>query len=112
MLGASPEPGSLFSTISQIPHSILNPNPEIAVIGLTGLAILIIWSMLKNPTLKMIPAPIIVVLVGMGLGRYFELDHQHVYLFLPDATFLPHHETTIGPKFLVAISENFMSSFY
>ena len=112
MLGASPEPGSLFSTIAQIPHSILNPNPEIAVIGLTGLAILIIWSMLKNPTLKMIPAPIIVVLVGMGLGRYFELDHQHVYLFLPDATFLPHHEASVGPKFLVAISENFMSSFY
>jgi Sulfate transporter family. len=35
-----------------------------------------------------------------------------MYLFLPDAHFLPHHEETVGPKFLVAISENFMSSFY
>jgi MFS superfamily sulfate permease-like transporter len=35
-----------------------------------------------------------------------------MYLFLPDAHFLPHHEETVGPTFLVAISENFMSSFY
>ncbi|MDD5462329.1 MAG: SulP family inorganic anion transporter [Methylococcales bacterium] len=113
MLGTTPEKGSsLFSTIAQIPHSVLNPNHEIAVIGLTGLLILVIWSMLKNPALKMIPAPLIVVLAGMGLARYFDLEHEHMYLFLPDAHFLAHHEETVGPKFLVAISENFMSSFY
>jgi MFS superfamily sulfate permease-like transporter len=113
VLGTTPEKGSsLFSTIAQIPHSFMDLNPEIATIGFSGLAILIIWSMIKNPTLKMIPAPLIVVLVGMGLARYFDLDHEHMYLFLPDAHFLPHHEATVGPKFLVAISDNFMSSFY
>ena len=113
VLGTTPEKGSsLFSTIAQIPHSIMNLNPDIAVIGISGLVILIIWSMIKNPTLKMIPAPLIVVLVGMGLARYFDLEHQHMYLFLPDAHFLPHHEATVGPAFLVAISDNFMSSFY
>jgi len=113
VLGTSPEKGSsLFSTIAQIPHSIVNLNPDIAVIGGLGLVILIIWSVIKNPTLKMIPAPLIVVLVGMGLARYFDLEHEHMYLFLPDAHFLPHHEATVGPAFLVAISENFMSSFY
>jgi MFS superfamily sulfate permease-like transporter len=113
MLGTAPEKGSsLLSTIAQIPHSLLNPNYEIAIIGLTGLLILIIWSLVKNPTLKMIPAPLIVVLIGIGLAKYFDLDHEHMYLFLPDAHFLPHHEETVGPKFLVAISDNFMSSFY
>jgi len=113
VMGTGPEKGSsLFSTIAQIPHSFINLNPEIAIIGFSGLAILITWSMVKNPLLKMIPAPLIVVLVGMALGRYFDLEHEHMYLFLPDATFLPHHEATVGPKFLVAISENFMSSFY
>ena len=113
VLGATPEKGSsLISTIAQIPHSLVNLNPEIAIIGFSGLAILIIWSMVKNPVLKMIPAPLIVVLVGIALGRYFDLEHQHMYLFLPDAHFLPHHEATVGPVFLVAISENFMSSFY
>jgi len=113
MLGTTPEKGSsLFSTIAQIPHSLLNPNYEIAIIGFTGLAILIVWSCIKNPLLKMIPAPLVVVLVGIGLAKYFDLDHEHMYLFLPDATILTHHEQTIGPKFLVAISDNFMSSFY
>ena len=112
VLGATPEKGSLFSTMAQIPHSLMNLNPEIAIIGFSGLAILIAWSMIKNKTLKMIPAPLIVVLVGIGFARYFDLDHEHMYLFLPDAHFLPHHEETVGPKFLVAISGNFMSSFY
>ncbi len=113
VLGNAPEKGSsLFSTIAQIPHSLINMNHEIAIIGFSGLAILILWSVVKNRYLKMIPAPLIVVLVGIGLGKLFDLDHEHIYLFLPDATFLPHHEETVGPKFLVAISDNFMSSFY
>ena len=112
VLGVTPEKGSLFFNIAQIPNSIVNLNPEIAIIGVSGLVILIIWSMLKQPLLKKIPAPLIVVLVGMGLARYFDLEHQHMYLFLPEAHFLPHHEATVGPKFLVAISDNFMSSFY
>lgn len=112
VLGVTPEKGSLFSTIAQIPNSFMNLNPEIAMIGFWGLTILVIWSLLKNPKLKMIPAPLIVVLVGIAFGAYFDLEHEHLYLFLPDAHFLPHHEETIGPKFLVAISSNFMSSFY
>ena len=113
VMGAAPEKdSSLISTIAQIPHSFINLNPEIAVIGFSGLAILIAWSMIKNRWLKMIPAPLLVVLVGIGLGKFFDLDHEHMYLFLPDVAFLPHHEETVGPKFLVAISDNFMSSFY
>ncbi len=113
VMGTAPEKGSsLISTILQIPHSFVNLNPEIALIGFTGLAILIAWSMVKNRWLKMIPAPLIVVLVGIALGRFFDLEHEHMYLFLPDATFLPHHEATVGPKFLVSISENFAASFY
>lgn len=113
MLGVAPEKdSSLLSTIAQIPHSLVNLNPDIAIIGFTGLAILITWSVIKNPLLKMVPAPLLVVLSGIALARYFDLEHQHMYLFLPDAYFLPHHEETVGPAFLVAISENFMSSFY
>lgn len=112
VLGVTPEKGSLFFTMAQIPHSLMNMNHEIAIIGFSGLAILIAWSLIKNKTLKMIPAPLVVVLVGIALARYFDLNHQHMYLFLPDAHFLPHHEETVDPVFLVAISENFMSSFY
>ena len=112
MFGQAPEKGSsLLSTIAQVPHSILHLNPEIATIGLIGLAILILWTFIENKTLKMIPAPLIVVLVGIALAKYFDLDHEHMYLFLPDSPSLKEHAQTVGPKFLVAISDNFMSSF-
>lgn len=111
MLGVTPQKGSLFETMAQIPNSLINLNPEIALIGFLGLTILIIWSLLKNKTLKMIPAPLLVVIIGMGLGRYFDLEHEHIYLFLPDTEFLPHHEQTVGPKFLVTIPGNFIDSF-
>ncbi len=109
MLGVSVK-GSLFETMAQIPHSLMNLNHEIAIIGFSSLAILILWAVIKNRHLKMIPAPLVVVLTGIGLAKYFDLDHEHMYLFLPDAPFLEHHEETVGPLFLVTISENFMSS--
>jgi MFS superfamily sulfate permease-like transporter len=111
MLGVKPQADSLFATIAAIPQSFIDPNPEIAVIGGLGLLTLIVWSLLKNRFVKMAPAPLVVVVAGMALGKYFDLDHQHVYLFLPQTTFLPHHEFTIGPKFLVSIPENFLAGF-
>jgi MFS superfamily sulfate permease-like transporter len=111
MLGVKPQADSLFGTIAAIPGSLMDPNPEIAIIGGIGLVTLIAWSVLGNRYLRMIPAPLVVVVIGMALGKYFDLDHQHVYLFLPHTVFLPHHEFTIGPKFLVAIPENFLAGF-
>jgi MFS superfamily sulfate permease-like transporter len=72
MLGVTPEKGGLFSTIAQIPHSIVNLNPEIAMIGVTGIAILIFWRVVREPQLKMLPAPILVVLTGIGLARFYD----------------------------------------
>lgn len=112
LLGVKPEAKSLLGTIAEIPHSLMSLNPEVSLIGFCGLVILIIWALIKQPTLKMIPAPLLVVLVGLAMGQYFDLDHLHEYLFLPDAEILPHHEFTVGPAFLVAVPENFMAGFY
>ena len=111
MLGAKPDVQTLFETIGAIPASIRDMNPEVAIIGGIGLLILVAWSLVQNRYLKMIPAPIVVVIVGMALAQYFDLDDEHIYLFLPEYPFLPHHEFTVGPKFLVSIPENFMSGF-
>ena len=112
LLGVKPEAQSLLGVIGEIPHSLINLNPEVSLIGLLGLMLLIAWSVIKHPTLKMIPAPLLVVLTGLALGQYFDLDHIHQYLFLPNAEILPHHEFTVGPAFLVAVPEHFMAGFY
>ncbi|MDD2760294.1 MAG: SulP family inorganic anion transporter [Methylomonas sp.] len=112
LLGVKPEAKSLFGTIAEVPHSLMEMNPEVSLIGFLGLLLLILWSVIKHPTLKMIPAPLLVVLMGLALGQFFDLDHIHQYLFLPDAEILPHHQFTVGPSFLVAVPENFMAGFY
>ena len=112
MLGVKPEAKSLFGTLAEIPHSLIHMNPEVGLIGLCGIGLLIAWSLIKNKHLKMIPAPLLVVIIGMALGQYFDLDHIHKFLFLPETEFLPEHEFSIGPAFLVSVPENFMSGFY
>ncbi len=111
LLGVKPDAKTLFQTIGAIPRSIIDMNPEVAIIGIIGIGLLIFWAFLKNRYLKMIPAPILVVVIGVILGQYYNLDHEHMYLFLPNDSILPHHEFTVGPKFLVAIPENFMEGF-
>lgn len=115
MLGATPEPGSLFSSMAQVPHSIMNMDSEIAFIGIVGLLIMILWSRLQQPLLKKIPAPIIVVLLGIGLGMYFDLNHTHIYHVPHQLDMLTGHlvhEGQVGPNYLVSISDHFISSFY
>ncbi|MEC4748657.1 SulP family inorganic anion transporter [Methylomicrobium sp. Wu6] len=111
MLGASPEPGSIFATIAQIPHSLLNPDPVIAFIGLSGLAVLIFWPRLKHPKLKAIPAPLVVLLTGMGLGQIFGVQHEHWHPFLSDAEIQADHAHAIAPRFLVDIPDEWSSFF-
>ena len=111
MVGVTPEIGSIFATMAQIPHSLMNPEPEIAFIGLSGLAILIVWPRLKYPKLKKVPAPLVVLLTGMGLGQYFGLQHEHIHLFLLDEAYLARHEHLIQPRFLVDIPDQLMSIF-
>ena len=111
LLGVKPAAKTLLSTIAEVPHSLVELNPEVALIGFAGLALLIVWAFIKHPTLKMIPAPLLVVLMGLALGQFFDLDHEHNYLFL-QSDLLPHSEYKIGPAFLVAVPENFLAGFY
>lgn len=107
MLGVTPEPGNLFSTLWQIPDSIMNPSPEIAIIGISGLAILIVWPFFKQTKLGKLPAPIAVLLTGMGLGQFFGLQYEHFHFGDVDT-----HEHLIAPQFLVAMPESFIDFFY
>jgi MFS superfamily sulfate permease-like transporter len=112
LLGVKPQSKEIIDTILEIPHSIANMNPEIAVIGVTGLLILILWTQIKQPLLKRVPAPLVVVMAGIALGHFFGLDVEHTYSVGGVlAGFFPNPET-VGPKYLVTVSEDIMSIFY
>lgn len=104
LVGVKPESKEIIDLITEIPHSITSMNPEVAIIGFISLLILFGLPLIKNKYVKMIPAPLIVLLIAVPVGRLFDLEHEHSYLFLD------HHVYTIGPKFLVTLPSNLFSA--
>lgn len=103
MLGVAPTAKDPLGLLAEIPHSILNLNPEIAVIGLVSLIILIAHAAIKNSLWKKIPAPLIVMAVALLMGMLFDLDHKHSYLVGSARYVLDPH------KYLVVLPENVLS---
>lgn len=93
-----------FDLIGAIPESFRNMNPEIAVIGFASLLILFGLPLMKHRYFKRIPAPMLVLLVAIPLGIYFDLEHEHKYLFWDQ-------EFSVGPKELVTLPASILSAF-
>ena len=111
LLGVTPNTDSIITALIQIPQSLFHPQPQIALIGLTGLGVLIVWPLLKQPTLKLIPAPIMVLVTGMLLGQFFGLQHEHLHPFLSSAEIVAGHEHLIAPQYLVDLPDQ-VSAFF
>lgn len=99
VLGVTPAAKEPLHQIAEIPRSFMNLNPEIALIGGLSLLILFVLPLVRNKYIRMIPAPMIVVLVAVPLGIYFDLDHVHYYD-------LNLHHYRVGPDFLVKLPEH------
>jgi MFS superfamily sulfate permease-like transporter len=104
VLGVKPEGKEPLHLIAEIPHSIMNMNPEIAIIGIASLLILFGLPLIKNKYVKMVPAPMVVVLLAIPLGHVFDLEHEHKYLFLDG------HDYDVGPRFLVTLPASLTSA--
>ncbi len=62
--------------LAMIPQSIMHENAHLTEIGLTCLAILIIFSVLKHEKIKKIPAPLIVLIVAIPMGIWLDVKHE------------------------------------
>jgi MFS superfamily sulfate permease-like transporter len=78
-------------------------NPEIAAIGVLSMAILFGWPLIKNKTIRRIPPQLVVILVAIPLGQYFELEREHTYS-------LGGHEFKLGERFLVNVPKNLLAA--
>lgn len=95
--------GSPLSRLASFPRYVMELNPAVALIGILSLVIMFGYPFLKSPKLKMIPAPMIVMLVAVPLGMYFELGREHSYVFGGNTH-------SIGPSFLVNVPGNMFSA--
>jgi len=94
--------GEPLELLAEIPKEIMNLNPEIAAIGVISLAILFLLPMIKNPLIRKIPAPIIVLLVAVPLALYFNLKSPHSYSVLG-------HDYKVDSSLLVNVPMNLLS---
>lgn len=97
VLGVTAKGGPL-QLLKEIPHFIMQANPAIAAIGVTSLAIMFIWPLLykRVPFLNRIPAPLVVLLVSIPLGSFFDLIHPHSYT-------LQGHQYQLSDQYLVSM---------
>ena len=102
LFGVTPLSKTPFDLLGEIPASMMQCNPEVFCIGALSLALLFGLPMLPEKVRKVLPAPMIVLILGITLGYVFDLEHEHMYLFLDS------HEYMLGPKFLVTIPDNIL----
>ena len=103
VLGVMGVTGEPLQLLAKVPQSILNMNPEIAVIGFVSLAILFGWPLIKNKSIRRIPPQLVVILIAIPLGQYFDLTHEHTYS-------LAGHDFKLDEKFLVTVPKSLISA--
>ena len=105
-LGVRGAKGEPLEMIKEIPHFFKEMNPEIAVVGGASLLIMFLWPWAKklHALLGAIPAPMIVLLVAVPLGMYFDLSHTHTYSY--------HGEKfEVGEDYLVSMPDRVFGMF-
>ena len=102
-LGVKPEAKDPLGLIAEIPQSITKANPEIMLIGCLALLILFGMPLVKAKWVKRVPAALLVLLMAIPLGLYFDLEHAHAYFFAS-------HEYQVGPEFLVTLPGNLLDA--
>lgn len=102
-LGVTPRGKEPFELIGEIPHSLMNPNPEIALIGIVGLVILFGLPLIKLKWVRKVPAQMVVVLIAVPMAMLFDLEHEHTYSFAG-------HVYPLGPKMLVTVPPNILDA--
>lgn len=98
-LGVPAPSKEVLGLIAGIPKAVAGMNPEVALIAAVGFLILMAFRLFKGGWTKYVPAPLVVVVAGMGLAKLFDFDHVHLV-----SSHLLNFE--VGPKLLLNLPEN------
>jgi MFS superfamily sulfate permease-like transporter len=95
--------GTPLERLASFRQYFMDMNPVIALIGGVSLAIMFIFPFIRNPKLRIIPAPMIVLLIAVPLGMYFDIGSEQSYT-------LGGQDHALGPGFLVNVPSNMFSA--
>ncbi|MDH5427389.1 MAG: SulP family inorganic anion transporter [Nitrospirota bacterium] len=97
-LGVRPD-GKPLELIAKIPQFVMEMNPLVGLIGILSLLIMFSYLFIKNPKIKVIPAPMVVLLVTVPLAMYLNIGQDQTYSFNGQ-------DYSLGKRFLVAVPNN------
>jgi len=64
--------------IAAIPHTVSSLNPEVALIALVGFYIILYMGQARGAIARWVPAPLIVIVVGVAMAHLFDFEHVHL----------------------------------
>ena len=98
--------GEPFELLREMPQFVLQANPAIAAIGITSLLIMFLWPSVGRRVgfFRIVPSPMIVLLVAVTLGMVFDLLHEHSYV-------LQGHTYQLGEQYLVTMPDRVFGMF-
>jgi len=102
LMGLNPA-GPPLELLAGIPSFIINMNPKVGFIGILGLSIVIGYNYIKNPKVKIIPAPMLMLLITVPIGMMLGLGVEGSYTFNSQVF-------QLGEKFLVNVPGNLMNA--
>jgi MFS superfamily sulfate permease-like transporter len=102
LMGLNPK-GSPLELLAGIPSFAINMNPKVGLIGLLGVIIVLGYGYIKNPKLKIIPAPMLMLLITVPLGIFLGIGSEGSYTF-------NNQIYELGQKFLVNVPASLMNA--
>ena len=102
LMGLSPK-GAPLELLAGIPSFVMNMNPKVALIGMMGLIIVVVYSYIKNPKLTVIPAPMLMLMITVPIAIFLGIGEKGSYTFNKQIY-------ELGEKFLVNVPGNLLNA--
>ena len=102
LMGLSPQ-GSPLDLLANIPFFIANMNPKVGFVGILSLIIVLCYGYIKNSILKLIPAPMLMLLIIVPMETFWGIGKEGAYTF-------NNQVFEIGQKFLVNVPSNLLKA--
>lgn len=102
-LGTTSNADTTIGTLLDIFYKLPEANPIVFLVALVGILVLVFYKKINNKFIKMIPAPMWVLLLALPLVFGFDFFNEHSISFFGSSY-------SVGPELLIDIPENPLDS--
>lgn len=103
LMGVTPVAKEPLELLREIPHSFMHMNPVVFLIGLASLIVLFGIPLVRNPWVRRLPAPMLVMAITIPMGLMLGLKAGHEYHYFD-------HLISVGPEYLVKLPASLLDS--